>query len=249
MPLHGLPLAERMSRLRDANLRDRVIREKPFSFGAFEDYILSSYHKMYRLGDAPNYEPDPAESATAIATRTGEIAAGVVWDWLMEADGRGIVYFPIFNYAECNLDALRTLLQHPRTRLGLGDGGAHCGAICDASIQTFMLTHWVRDRTRGAKLSLEEVVKTISSDTASFYGLDDRGRVAVGYKADLNVIDFDALKLHAPEMVYDLPADGRRFVQRADGYTHTIVSGEVIRAHGQPTGKLPGKLVRGRQSV
>jgi N-acyl-D-aspartate/D-glutamate deacylase len=168
---------------------------------------------------------------------------------MMESDGRGIVYFPIFNYAACNLDPLRTLLQHPRTRLGLGDGGAHCGAICDASIQTFMLTHWVRDRTRGPKLSLEEVVKTISSDTASFYGLEDRGRVAVGYKADLNVIDFDALKLYAPEMVYDLPADGRRFVQRADGYTHTIVSGEVIRAHGQPTGKLPGKLVRGRQGV
>jgi N-acyl-D-amino-acid deacylase len=167
----------------------------------------------------------------------------------MEADGRGIVYFPIFGYAEGNFDALRSLLQHPRTRLGLGDGGAHCGAICDASIQTFMLTHWVRDRTRGPRLALEEVVKTITSDTASFYGLDDRGRVAVGYKADLNVIDFDALKLHAPEMVYDLPADGRRFVQRADGYTHTIVSGEVIRAHGQPTGKLPGKLVRGRQGL
>jgi N-acyl-D-amino-acid deacylase len=249
MPLHGLPFAERLPRLRDASLRDRVIHEKPFSFGTFEDYIISSFHKMYRLGEAPNYEPDPDDCATAVAARTGERPAGVVWDWLMEADGRGIVYFPIFNYAACNLDALRTLLQHPRTRLGLGDGGAHCGAICDASIQTFMLTHWVRDRARGAKLSLEEVVKTISSDTASFYGLDDRGRVEVGYKADLNVIDFDALKLYAPEMIYDLPADGRRFVQRADGYTHTIVSGEVIRAHGQPTGKLPGKLVRGRQGI
>jgi N-acyl-D-amino-acid deacylase len=249
MPLHGLPFAERLPRLRDASLRDRVIHEKPFSFGTFEDYIISSFHKMYRLGESPNYEPDPDDSATAVAARSGELPAGVVWDWLMEANGRGIVYFPIFNYAACNLDALRTLLQHPRTRLGLGDGGAHCGAICDASIQTFMLTHWVRDRTRGAKLSLEEVVKTISGDTASFYGLDDRGRVEVGYKADLNVIDFDALKLHAPEMVYDLPADGRRFVQRADGYTHTIVSGEVVRAHGQPTGKLPGKLVRGRQGV
>jgi N-acyl-D-amino-acid deacylase len=249
MPLHGLPFAERLPRLRDAQLRDRVIHEKPFSFGTFEDYIISSFHKMYRLGEAPNYEPDPDDAATAVAARTGERPAGVVWDWMMEADGRGIVYFPIFNYAACNLDALRTLLQHPRTRLGLGDGGAHCGAICDASIQTFMLTHWVRDRTRGARLSLEEVVKTISSDTASFYGLDDRGRVEVGYKADLNVIDFDGLKLYAPEMVYDLPADGRRFVQRADGYTHTIVSGEVVRAHGQPTGKLPGKLVRGRQRV
>jgi N-acyl-D-amino-acid deacylase len=249
MPLHGLPFAERLPRLRDAKLRDRVIHEKPFSIGAFEDYIISSFHKMYRLGDTPNYEPEPEDVATAVAARTGELPGGVVWDWLMEADGRGIVYFPIFGYADCNFDALRSLLQHPRTRLGLGDGGAHCGAICDASIQTFMLTHWVRDRTRGPRLPLEEVVKTITSDTASFYGLDDRGRVAVGYKADLNVIDFDALKLYAPEMVYDLPADGRRFVQRADGYTHTIVSGEVIRAHGQPTGKLPGKLVRGRQGL
>ncbi|PRQ10085.1 N-acyl-D-amino-acid deacylase family protein [Enhygromyxa salina] len=249
MPLHGLPFAERLPRLRDQATRDRVVNEKPFSFGEFEDYIISSFHKMYRLGEVPNYEPDPEQSATAVAARKGDVAPGVVWDWMMENDGRGIVYFPIFNYAHNNLDALRTLLQHPRTRLGLGDGGAHCGAICDASIQTFMLTHWVRDRTRGDKLPLEFIVKTLSSDTASFYGLDDRGRIAIGYKADLNVIDFDAMKLHAPEMIYDLPADGRRFVQRAEGITHTIVSGQIIRQANEPTGKLPGRLVRGPQSA
>jgi N-acyl-D-aspartate/D-glutamate deacylase len=249
MPLHHLPFAKRLEKLRDRALRDKVVHEKPFSFGEFEDYIISSFHKMYRLGETPNYEPDPSEAATAVAARNGEVPAGVVWDWMMENDGRGIVYFPIFNYAEQNLDALRTLLQHPRTRLGLGDGGAHCGAICDASIQTFMLGHWVRDRTRGPKLGLEEVVKTLSSDTADFYGLRDRGRLAQGYKADVNVIDFDALRLHAPEMIYDLPADARRFVQRADGYVHTIVSGELVRSHGQPTGKLPGRLVRGPRSA
>jgi len=247
MPLHHLPFAERLDKLRDPALRAKVVGEKPFSFGEFEDYIISSFHKMYRLGETPNYEPEPSEAATAVAARTGEAAPGVVWDWMMENDGRGIVYFPIFNYAEQNHDALRTLLQHPRTRLGLGDGGAHCGAICDASIQTFMLTHWVRDRTRGPKLGLEEVVKTLSADTADFYGLADRGRIKPGYKADLNVIDGAGLRLHAPEMIYDLPADGRRFVQRADGYVHTIVAGEVVRSHGQPTGKLPGRLVRGRQ--
>ena len=249
MPLHGLPFPERLPRLRDAALRDRVIHEKPFSLGAFEDFIISSFHKMYRLGETPNYEPEPGESAQAIAARSGEVPAGIVWDWLMEHDGRGIVYFPIFGYAGGNLDALRSLLAHPRTRLGLGDGGAHCGAICDASIQTFMLTHWVRDRTRGERLGLEDVIKTVSSDTASFYGLNDRGRLTPGYKADVNVIDFDNLTLHAPEMVYDLPAEGRRLVQRADGYVHTIVSGEIVRSHGQPTGRLPGKLVRGPQTV
>lgn len=249
MPLHHLPFEQRLAKLREPGLRDKVVAEKPFSFGEFEDFIISSFHKMYRLGDAPNYEPEPSEAATAVAARTGELPAGVVWDWMMENDGRGIVYFPIFNYAEQNLDTLRTLLQHPRTRLGLGDGGAHCGAICDASIQTFMLTHWVRDRTRGPKLGLEQVVKTLSSDTAEFYGLRDRGRLAPGYKADVNVIDLDALRLHAPELIYDLPADGRRFVQRADGYVHTIVSGEVVRSHGEPTGKLPGRLVRGPRSA
>lgn len=249
MPLHHLPPGERVQRLREPGLREKIIAETPFSIGELEDFILQSFHKMYYLGESPDYEPDPSQSATAIAERTGGTPQGVVWDWLMRDDGKGIVYFPIFNYAEANMDALHSLLQHPRTRLGLGDGGAHCGAICDASIQTFMLTHWCRDRTRGAKLPLEDVIKTMSSDTAGFYGLDDRGRLAVGYKADVNVIDFDNLKLHGPEMVYDLPADGRRLIQRADGFTHTIVSGQVVRAHGQPTDARPGRLVRGKQSA
>ncbi|EDM75187.1 hypothetical protein PPSIR1_40959 [Plesiocystis pacifica SIR-1] len=249
MPLHHLPFEQRIEKLREPGLREKVIAEKPFSLGEFEDFILNSFHKMYRLGDPPNYEPDPSESATAIAERTGTTPQAVVWDWLMEDEGRGIVYFPIFGYADTNLDTLGALLQHPRTRLGLGDGGAHCGAICDASIQTFMLQHWGRDRSRGGRIELEAIVKTMSSDTAGLYGLDDRGRVAPGYKADLNVIDLDGLHLHAPEMIYDLPADGRRFVQRADGFEYTVVSGKIIRAKGEDTGAYPGKLVRGPQSA
>ncbi len=245
MPLHHLPFAKRLPRLREPGLREKIMAEKPFSIGAFEDYIISSFHKMYRLGEQPNYEPEPGESAAARAARAGSSAAGIVWDWMMEDEGRGLVYFPIFGYAHGDFEVLRTLLQHPRTRLGLGDGGAHCGAICDASIQTFMLTHWVRDRTRGPKLPLERVVQILSRDAATFYGLDDRGLVRPGYKADLNVIDFDALRLHAPRIVYDLPAEGRRFVQDADGYVATIVSGQITRLAGQSTGALPGVLVRG----
>lgn len=249
MPLHHLPFAKRLPKLQEPALREKIVAEQPFSFGEFEDFVVSSFHKMYRLGDPPNYEPEPGESAAALAERQGVSPKGIVWDWLLENEGTGIVYFPIFGYARGDFEVLRTLLQHPRTRLGLGDGGAHCGAICDASIQTFMLTHWVRDRTRGPKLGLEEVVRTISHDTASFYGLDDRGLLRVGYKADVNVIDFDNLRLHPPKIVYDLPASGRRFVQAADGYVATIVSGELVRWQGEPTGKLPGKLVRGKQSV
>lgn len=249
MPLHHLPFAQRLAKLQEPGLKAKVIQEKPFSIGAFEDFIISSFHKMYRLGDAPDYEPEPGNSATARAASAGQSAQGIVWDWMMEDEGRGIVYFPIFGYANGDFEVLRQLLEHPRTRLGLGDGGAHCGAICDASIQTFMLTHWVRDRTRGAKLGLEHVVRTLSHDTASFYGLDDRGLVRAGYKADLNVIDFEGLRLHAPRVVHDLPAEGRRFVQDADGYVATIVSGRVIRRAGVATGELPGVLVRGPKSA
>lgn len=248
MPLHHLPFDKRLARLREPGLRDKVIAEKPFSIGPFEDFIISSFHKMYRLGEQPDYEPDPSASASARASREGGSAQGIVWDWMMEDEGRGIVYFPIFGYAQGDFETLRHLLEHPRTRLGLGDGGAHCGAVCDASIQTFMLTHWVRDRTRGPKLGLERVVQIMSRDTATFYGLDDRGLVRPGYKADLNVIDFERLRLQAPRIVHDLPADGRRFVQDAEGFVATIVSGAITQRDGQPTGELPGVLVRGPKS-
>jgi N-acyl-D-aspartate/D-glutamate deacylase len=249
MPLHALPLDEKLARLRAPGLRERLCAEKPFSIGEFEDFIIRSRHKVFRLGDPPDYEPPAAQSAAAIATARGVDPNEVVFDWLMEDDGRGILYFPIFNYAANDCDVLHTLLSHPHTRLGLGDGGAHCGAICDASAPTFLLTFWTRGRTRGPTLPLERVVQILSWDTASFYGLGDRGRLVPGARADLNVLDLGALRLHAPRLVWDLPAGGRRFVQDADGYRATFVAGQQTFDRGEPTGARPGRLVRGRRSA
>ena len=156
---------------------------------------------------------------------------------------------PILNYTELNADPIREMLYHPCAVLGLGDGGAHCGLICDASIQTFMLTHWVRDRKRGERVPVEFAVKRMTRDTAELYGLRDRGTLEVGKKADLNVIDLDGLRLLPPEMVFDLPAGGKRFMQRARGYRATVVGGEVTALDDEPTGALPGRLVRGEQSA
>jgi len=151
---------------------------------------------------------------------------------------------PLTDYTARNLDFIGEVLREPDTRLSLSDGGAHCGLVCDASMPTFLLTHWVRDRKRGSRLPLEQAVKLQTRDTAEFYGFMDRGLIAPGMKADLNLIDFDRLHLHAPEMVFDLPADGRRLVQRADGYKYTILSGEVTFEDGRPTGAMPGKMIR-----
>jgi N-acyl-D-aspartate/D-glutamate deacylase len=158
-----------------------------------------------------------------------------------------MLYFPLFNYSDGNLDSTLEMLQHPQAALGLSDGGAHCGVICDASTPTYVLTHWVRDRTRGPRIPLEWAVKKQTHDTAALYGMNDRGVLAPGKKADVNVIDFANLTLHAPAMAFDLPAAGRRLIQRADGYTATLVSGEVAFEGGEPTGAMPGKLVRGPQ--
>jgi N-acyl-D-aspartate/D-glutamate deacylase len=168
---------------------------------------------------------------------------------MLGQDGLELLLFPLLNYSDGNCDAIYEMLHHPRAALGLGDGGAHCGIICDASIPTFMLSHWVRDRTRGPRVPVELVVKRMTSDSAKLYGLLDRGLIEPGYKADLNLIDLDAVGLKLPEMVFDLPAGGRRLIQRADGYRMTLVGGEVTMRDGMPTGVLPGRLVRGEQSA
>ena len=152
---------------------------------------------------------------------------------------------PLLGYSQFTQDPIREMVLHPASALGLGDGGAHVGAICDASIETYMLTHWVRDRTRGERLPVELVIRKMTSDTASLYGLHDRGTIEPGKKADLNVIDLDGLVLHRPEMHFDLPAGARRLLQRADGYTATLVAGQVVRRDGEDTGARPGSLVRG----
>ena len=208
-------------------------------------YLLTNFAKYFPLGDPPDYEPAREISVAARAEREGRTPAEVTYDVMLERDGRELLYMPFANYTEYNLDALREMLLDPATALGLSDGGAHCGLICDASMPTYMLTHWVRDRNRGERLPIEMIVKRQTSDTARFYGLSDRGVLAPGMKADVNVIDFDALRLHAPQMVFDLPAGGRRLIQRADGYKYTVVSGEVTFEDGEATDAMPGKLIRG----
>jgi N-acyl-D-aspartate/D-glutamate deacylase len=172
----------------------------------------------------------------------------VVLDWLLEQDGQAFLFAPLASYADGDHEAIRTMITHPATVLGLSDGGAHCGLICDASIPTFMLTHWARDRTRGDTLPLEYLVKKQTSDTATLYGLGDRGVLAPGKKADVNVIDFDGLTLRMPRVARDLPAGGARLLQEADGYVATMVSGEITRRHGVDTGARPGRLLRGART-
>jgi N-acyl-D-aspartate/D-glutamate deacylase len=208
---------------------------------------LFPWDHVFRLGDPPDYEPPPYASIAAEAARAGVTTEELVYDVALADDGRGLLYVPFLNYADGDLEAVRAMLTHPHAVLGLADGGAHVGTICDGSFPTTMLTHWVRDRTRGERLPLEHVVAMQTSRTAALVGLLDRGAVAPGMRADLNVIDMDGLRLHAPAIVHDLPAGGRRFVQRADGYLHTIVAGEETYANGEPTSALPGRLVRGSQ--
>ncbi|MEQ9518609.1 MAG: amidohydrolase family protein [Parvibaculum sp.] len=243
-----LPLPERVAKMKDPEFRKQLLSEAPQKGNVFANHIASSYDKMFRLGTPPNYEPEPDTSIAALATRKGVQADELAYDILLEDEGREFLYFPFLNYAAFDLDAVHEMLAHPNTIPGLSDGGAHVGAICDASFPTYMLIHWARDRSRGDRFDLAWLVKRQTRDTAVALGLLDRGLVAKGYKADLNLIDFEKLSLEGPRMVFDLPANTRRLMQGAEGYVATIVSGQVIRRHGKATGVLPGKLVRGAQS-
>jgi len=199
--------------------------------------------KMFELGDPPNYEPDEATSIGARAKARGVTIQEEMYDTFLKENGEGVIYFPIFNYNAGNLDSTGEMMRHEAAHLGLGDGGAHVGTIADAAWTTFFLHHWARDRNRG-RLTVEEAVKKITSDHATFMGLKDRGRIAVGNVADLNVIDWKNLHLRAPRMAYDLPAGGKRLVQEARGYLATIVAGQTILEHDKPTGTLPGRVLR-----
>jgi N-acyl-D-aspartate/D-glutamate deacylase len=248
-PLLKLSKAERIARLLDPAFRAQLLSETAVDLGDFGNFVTKSFHKMYTLPTGIEYEPDPADSVAAQAQRTGKRPEEIVYDHMLTHDGEGMLYFPLFNYSDGNLDLLHTLHQHPRTLLGLSDAGAHCGAICDGGMPTFMLTHWTRDRARGATFTVEAMVKRQTSETAQVYGLLDRGVIAPGYKADLNVIDYDALALLPPSLAYDLPAGGRRLIQKASGYVATLVNGVVISRDGEPTGAMPGSLVRGPQAA
>ncbi|MGK2872832.1 MAG: N-acyl-D-amino-acid deacylase family protein, partial [Alphaproteobacteria bacterium] len=242
----ALPLPERVQAMRDPARRARIIAENPDSKNMAVG-LLYTLNRVYQLGNPPEYEPLPETSVKARADAMGINPRELAYDLLLEDEGRALLYVPIANYAFGNLDTVREMLLSTYTAPGLGDGGAHCGAICDASFPTYMLTHWARDRSRGEQLPLEFLVKRQTRDTAELAGFLDRGLLKPGMKADVNVIDFDRLTLRPPHIVHDLPTGARRLVQKAEGYKYTIVSGKVTFEDGESTGEFPGRLVRGQQ--
>jgi N-acyl-D-amino-acid deacylase len=241
----ALPPEELAHALTDPDNRAAILAEEDGAgargLGSMVPHALD---RVYVLGEPPDYEPTTERSVAEIARVTGQDPMAVLYDRMCDRDGRGLLMLPFFSYSDGNHDAIREMLTHPAGVAGLGDGGAHCGVICDASMPTYLLTHWARDRTRGPRLDLEWVVRKQTSDTAELYGFTDRGTIALSKRADLNVIDFDRLQLDQPEVVYDLPAGGRRLIQHATGYTATIVNGKITRRDGRDTGARPGRLVR-----
>ncbi|MBS7791374.1 amidohydrolase family protein [Roseococcus sp. SDR] len=238
-----LPIAERVAALRDPDRRARILAEPT------EPALrarLNNYARIYKL--TPDYEPPPEASVLEQAKRLGRDPEDLCYEWMLEEEGRAILNRPLLNYADGNLDAIREMVTHPHTLMGLGDGGAHVGYICDASAPTHMLTHWARDRARGGRLPVEFVVKRLAADNAAALGLHDRGRLRPGLRADLNVIDFDNLAIERPNMRYDLPAGGKRLVQGARGYRATLCAGEIVHENGAATGALPGRLIRGAKA-
>ncbi|MDA9679895.1 amidohydrolase family protein [Gammaproteobacteria bacterium] len=233
-----------LARLADPATKAQILSEQSIIKGGLMQDLPSLMGQVFPLGENPNYEPLPEESIAGIAKSRGLDVMDVMYDMLVANNGKELFYQPLGGYQGFSLDYQKKLLEHPNVLFGLSDGGAHCGVIADAGMPTFIMTHWGRDRTRGDKMSLEFIVKSLTSSTARAYGMFDRGQLTEGMIADINVIDFDGLRLHRPEAVFDLPAGGRRLVQRAEGYEITIKSGEVIFNNGQHSGALPGKLVR-----
>jgi N-acyl-D-amino-acid deacylase len=241
-----LPLAERVARLRDPEVRARILAEEPARDNVVRLDALRarSFDHLYPLGDTLDYEPTSEQSIGAVARRTGADVWEVAYDVMLRDEGREMLLLPLLNYGNGSYDGLYDMMTNPYTVQGLGDGGAHCNVICDASMTTYMLTHWVRDRTRGPRLTLEHAVRRLTRDSAELYGLHDRGVIAPGKKADFNVIDHERLALVRPELVNDLPAAAGRLIQRSEGYVATIVSGEIVVASGEETDARPGHLVR-----
>jgi N-acyl-D-aspartate/D-glutamate deacylase len=242
--LADLPLAERVARMRSPEVRAALLAEEPATGNAIARGLMQRWAQIFPLGDPPDYEPEASASVASVAERAGRSPEDVVYDWLLERDGKALLFAPLASYVAFDHEALREMMTNPGTVLGLSDGGAHCGLICDASMPTFLLTHWVRDRSRGERLPIEQAVHLQTGRTAQVYGFTDRGVLQPGKRADINVIDLDGMRLYEPEMVFDLPAGGRRLVQRVDGYRQTLVAGEVTFEDGKPTGARPGRLVR-----
>lgn len=241
----SLPMPERLAALAGGERRRRIVEEVPDDGGLFQAGVLDKLDRMWPVnGPDIDYEPSVDTSLAALAAASGRHPVELLIDQLTADGGRGMIYAPFFNYAYGDLSMTYDLLRHDRTRNGLSDAGAHCGAICDGGMPTFMLTHWARDRSRGPRLSLEHIVARQTRSTAELYGLGDRGLVAPGMRADLNIIDYDALGFDVPRMAYDLPANGRRLVQRGRGYAATFVAGVQTVADDEPTGARPGALIR-----
>ena len=233
-----------LKQLRDPAIKSQLLSEESVIQGGLMQDLPRLMGQVFPLGDVPNYEPLPEDSIAGIARARGQDVMEVMYDLLVDNDGKELFYQPLGGYQGFSLESQKKLLEHPNVLFGLSDGGAHCGVIADAGMPTFIMTHWGRDRTRGDLMRLEFIVESLTSKTAKAFGMYDRGEIAEGKIADINIIDFDALQLHRPEAVFDLPAGGRRLVQRADGYDMTIKAGEVIFKAGVHTGALPGKLVR-----
>ena len=245
----GLPFDERIKRLRTEDFRKRLLADAPDTDNPFLKVMLRSFGKIFQLDDPVNYEPTPDRTLEAIAARRGVSPEEAALDLMLERDGHGMLYLPFLNYSGGSLDPSYEMMLSPATLPGLSDGGAHVGMICDGSFTTTMLTHWVRDRTRGPRIPIEHIVHRQARATAQWIGLNDRGLIAPGYRADLNVIDLANLKLHLPQVDYDLPAGGRRLMQHASGYTATILNGQITHRDGDPTGARPGRLLRGARET
>jgi N-acyl-D-amino-acid deacylase len=247
-----LPVGERIKRMQYPEMRRQILSEAPSAellnrLSQFRQHITKRWDRIFPMDDPPNYEPRADESIDAIARRSNHSPDEVAYDYLA-AGADKFLFFPIVGYNEDNHDIIHTMLTDDATLLGLSDGGAHCSSIVDASVPSWMLMHWARDRSRGARLPLELVVRRQTSETADFFGFHDRGRLAVGKKADVNVIDYENMRLHIPEVRYDLPMNGRRLVQRVDGYRHTFVSGVSTFENGIYSGATPGRLVRANRA-
>jgi N-acyl-D-aspartate/D-glutamate deacylase len=244
MEIADLDLEERVKIMKDPVFKEKLLNENPVSINSLVDEIVNAYGKMFKLGEPANYEPDPDDSFESIGKRSTTSPQAIAYEVMLEKEGRALIYHPLFNYLPGDLSLVEKMLKHPFTIAGLGDAGAHCGAISDASFPTTLVQHWSRDRSRGDKIPLKTVIKMQTSETASLLGIDDRGVIKEGYKADINIIDYEGLTLHEPEIINDLPAGGRRLVQKASGYDYTIVSGEVAFIKGEATGALNGRLIR-----
>jgi N-acyl-D-aspartate/D-glutamate deacylase len=246
-----LPLAEKVAAMSRPEMRATLLAEKSRARNPIlGDDVEELLWGVFPLGDIPNYEPDREESVAGLAKAAGVTPLEMMYDLLLRDGGAELFYQPLSGFFENTFSYFRRNMQHPNVLFGVSDGGAHCGVIADAGMPSFILIHWARDRTKGPRLPLEFLVRKLSSDTARAYGLHDRGELRPGMLADINVIDFDALRIFRPEAIHDLPAGGKRLVQRVEGYRYTIKSGEVTFENGQATGALPGGLVRGgREAV